>query len=188
MKVLTKKFFESANTVLLARRLLGKFLVCRRRGKTSVYIITEVEAYDGPRDKASHAHRGKTARNAPMFGEAGHWYVYFVYGTHWMLNIVTGPKDYPAAILIRGASKFPEIGSLGIPRYPISGKLISGPGRLTRALHINKKLNNMPATMRGGLWIEDRGARIPKKLIKRAPRIGISYAQEWAKKPYRFYI
>ena len=65
-------------------------------------MITEVEAYDGPRDKASHASRGLTPRNAPMFGEAGRFYIYFTYGMHWMLNIVTGKRGYPAAVLIRG--------------------------------------------------------------------------------------
>jgi DNA-3-methyladenine glycosylase len=90
-KALTKKYFQSKNTIRVAKSLLGKFLVRRYKGKTTAYKITEVEAYDGFQDKASHAHRGKTERNKAMFGLAGHWYVYFTYGMHWMLNIVTGP-------------------------------------------------------------------------------------------------
>ena len=102
-----------------------------------------------------------------MFGPAGYWYIYFTYGMHWMLNIVTGPKDYPAAVLIRGTD------------------LASGPGRLTKKFKINKKLNRKPAEKSSGLWIE-KGSN--KKLkIKCTPRIGISFAGPiWAKKKYRF--
>ncbi len=107
MKILSSKFFESKNTVKIAKSLLGKFLVRRHKGKTAAYLITEVEAYDGFQDKASHAHRGRTERNKIMFGPAGYWYVYFTYGVHWMLNIVTGPKDYPAAVLIRAVAEMP---------------------------------------------------------------------------------
>lgn len=133
-------------------------------------MITENEAYGGHHDKASHASRGRTARNQMMFGPAGFWYVYFVYGNHWMLNIVTGPKDYPAAVLIRGTDK------------------IVGPARLTKFLHIDKKLNSQPARRLSGLWIEDRGVIIAKNKIKRAPRVGVDYAGAWAKKPYRFML
>ncbi len=198
-RVLSKNFFENRNTPILASTLLGKFLVLARsaggrRGTNQhdtlvakrsqlhqghhvdlsysdvVGMITEVEAYDGPRDMASHAHRGKTARNFPMFRDAGHWYVYFTYGMHWMLNIVTGPENYPAAILIRG----------------VSG--CSGPARLTKELGIDKVFNSLPANKKTGLWIEDRGVVIPKSEIKSSPRIGVDYAGSWAKKPYRFYI
>ena len=100
-KILKQTFFNDKNAAKIAKNLLGKFLVRRYRGKIIAYVITEVEVYNGFKDKASHAYRGKTERNKVMFGFAGHWYVYFTYGMHWMLNIVTGPKDYPAAILIR---------------------------------------------------------------------------------------
>ncbi len=98
-----KKFFDRP-TLVVAQDLLGKFLVRKRNGKVITAMITEVEAYDGPKDKASHARHGLTARNTPMFGPAGHWYVYFTYGMHWMLNVVTGAKGYPAAVLIRGVA------------------------------------------------------------------------------------
>lgn len=153
-------------------------------------MITEVEAYDGPHDKASHAHKGKTTRNTPMFGEAGVWYVYFVYGMYNMLNIVTGPQNYPAAVLIRG------IRSLGSPTPKLNG-----PGKLTKFLKIDKKFNNKPATPKMGLWIEDKSVkiyspkfpkgkfwRIKKSQIKTSPRIGIHYATEWEDKNYRFYL
>lgn len=172
MKILKKEFFERP-TLVVARNLLGKFL-CTAQGK---YKIIEVEAYDGPYDKASHAHKGKTARNEPMFGSAGVWYVYFTYGMHYILNIVTGPKDYPAAVLIRG------IQSLSFPVAKLDG-----PAKLTRFLKINKKFNNKLATKKTGLWIEDKGVKIKKSQIKTSPRIGVSYAEEWKDKHYRFYL
>lgn len=168
-KILSQRFFKSKDTVKIAKNLLGKFLVRRYGGKTAAYRIIEVEAYDGFRDKASHAHRGPTERNKIMFGEAGYWYVYFTYGIHWMLNIVTGPKDYPAAVLIRGIEE------------------INGPARLTKALHIDKKLNDKFVNKKSSLWIENRGIRSRK--IFSAHRIGVGYAGPvWSKKKWRFYI
>ncbi len=134
-------------------------------------MITETEAYDGFKDKASHASRGKTARNAPMFGPAGVWYVYFTYGMHWMLNIVCGKKDYPSAVLIRGAGD------------------IQGPARLTKFLKVAEKFNGEKAAAKTGLWIEDGGMKIKPRQIKRTPRIGVAYAGiYWAKKPLRFLL
>ena len=169
MSILTREFFEQP-TLKVARDLLGKFLIRKIGNKKLSFVITEVEAYDGLYDKASHAHKGKTPRNAPMFGRAGVWYVYFTYGMHFMLNIVTGQKDYPAAVLIRGI------------------KDINGPARLTKFLKIDKKFNNKPAVPKTGLWIEDRGVKIKKSQVKTSPRIGISYAEEWKDKHYRFYL
>lgn len=141
-------------------------------------MITEVEAYDGPQDKACHAHRGCTPRNAPMFGPAGHWYIYLIYGMYWMLNIVTGEEGYPAAVLIRGTC--PESGRR-------AGDL-NGPGKLTKSLGIHQAFNAKVATASTGLWIENRGVKIPSSKIQRTPRIGVDYAGAWAKKPYRFVL
>jgi DNA-3-methyladenine glycosylase len=163
-KVLNKVFFERSS-LSVAERLLGKFLVKKSRGKERAYMITEVEAYDGFKDKASHAHRGRTMRNEVMFGQAGYWYVYFVYGMYNMLNIVIGKKDYPAAVLIRG----------------VDG--INGPGKLTKTLRIDRKFNKKKADKKTGLWIEDRGIK-----IKKTPRIGVGYAGKYTKKPYRFVL
>lgn len=166
-KVLSKHFFHRS-VLSTAQELLGKFLVRRFRGREIALAIAEVEAYDGPRDLASHASHGRTERNKVMFGSAGFWYVYFTYGMHWMLNIVTGPKDYPAAILLRGAGD------------------IVGPGRLTKFLRIDRRLNGKRANRASGLWIEDRGVKIDKRNIRRTPRVGVAYAGAWAKKKYRF--
>jgi DNA-3-methyladenine glycosylase len=172
-RVVKEKVVRTKKTVALARWLLGKVLVRTRRGRKTAVLITEVEAYDGPRDRASHAHadRGRTPRNAVMFAPGGRWYVYLCYGVHEMLNLVTGPRDYPAAILIRG----------------VAGA--NGPGRVTRTLGIDRASNNLPATPASGLWIEDRGVCVPRRLIQATPRIGVDYAGPvWAGKKWRFYF
>lgn len=169
-KVLGKSFFARP-TLVVAQDLIGKFLV-RRAGKfEAAAMITETEAYDGHKDKASHASKGETARNKPMFGNPGRFYVYFVYGMHEMLNVVTRPKGYPAAVLIRGV-----VG-------------VAGPGKLTKFLKIRRAINNKEAIPENGLWFEDRGVKINKKDIRRMPRIGVSYAGPvWSKKRYRFML
>ena len=162
--------FFLENTVEVARRLLGKYLVRRAGRRTIAGMITEVEAYDGLRDRGSHASRGKTARNAPMFGSPGHWYIYCTYGMHWMLNIVTREAGYPAAILIRGVATDAEqrgkrrIGSM-LRKSDIHRKSdfpsieIRGPARVTKYFRIGKQFNNKQATRATGLWIEERPAR-----------------------------
>lgn len=150
---------------------MGKYLVRRYRGKIITGMITEVEAYDGQKDKGSHASRGMTPRNEIMFGPAGYWYIYFTYGMHWMLNVVTGPERYPAAVLIRG----------------VEG--ISGPARVTKFFHIDKKSNGKMVRKESRSWMEDRGIRVKKSEIKKSSRIGIGYAGPvWAKKKWNFKI
>ena len=205
-KILVKKFFNRP-TLVVARELIGKYLIrrrisliranrrIRRRSKEIALMITETEAYDGFKDKASHAHRGRTERNKIMFGQAGHIYVYFTYGMHWMLNIVTGERDYPAAVLIRSASTIktptwtPGV-QVGVGSG-ILGHEVNGPARLTKFLKIDKKLNGKELGRKSGLWIEDRrNLKIKNQKSKlriiRTPRIGVRYAGAWSKKPYRF--
>ena len=170
-RIIKAKELRRKQTVALARWLLGKHLVRRRRGRTEAHVITEVEAYDGERDLACHARAGRTARTEVMYGPGGVWYVYLCYGVHEMLNLVVGPRDWPAAVLIRG----------------VDG--IGGPGRLTKALGIDRKLNATPAARVSGLWLEDRGVRVPPAHVRATPRIGVDYAGPvWAKKPWRFVI
>ena len=134
-----------------------------------MHIITEVEAYDGEKDLACHASKGRTKRTEVMYRAGGIWYVYLCYGMHEMLNLVTGPADYPAAILIRG----------------VSG--ISGPGRLTKNLQIDRRLNGQPAAPPSGLHLEDTGLGVPRRSIKAGPRVGVNYAGPvWAAKLWRF--
>ncbi len=180
-KILSQKFFERP-TLVVAKSLLGKYLVRRYRKKRIAVMITEVEAYDGLQDKASHASRGETQRTKIMFGEAGRFYVYFTYGMHWMLNIVTGPEKYPAAILVRG----------GIVQSDVKSHMsdvVRGPARLTKYLKIDKKFNGKSASRRTGLWFENRGTKIKSGRIAAGKRIGVDYAGKiWANKLYNFQI
>jgi DNA-3-methyladenine glycosylase len=168
-RILGPAFFRR-DALVVAPALLGKFLV-RRVGRVErASMITDVEAYLGPADKASHASRGLTKRNAPMFAAGGAWYVYFTYGMHWILNAVTGREDEPSGIMFRALSD------------------VYGPARLTKKLRIGKSMNKKPIAPASGLWIEDRGVRISKSRICRGPRIGVEYAGGWAKKPFRFFL
>lgn len=160
-------------TVALARWLLGKHLVRRYPdGRTKARLIIETEAYDGERDLACHARAGRTPRTEIMYAEGGVWYVYLCYGIHDMLNLVVGPRDWPAAVLIRG----------------VEGAV--GPGRVTRALGINRALNGTVACdPASGLWIEDRGVRVPRRVVITRTRVGVDYAGPiWAAKPWRFIL
>jgi DNA-3-methyladenine glycosylase len=170
MKTVLKQRFFNRPVLAVAEELLGKFLVRKNGSREIAYMITEVEAYDGEQDKACHASRGMTLRTAVMYDEAGYWYVYLCYGVHEMLNIVTGPKEYPAAVLIRG----------------VEG--INGPGRVTKMLGIDRTFNAMGVCKESGLWIEDRGVVVKRKDIKRATRVGVAYAGHWAEKPWRFIL
>lgn len=161
---------QGRDTVALARWLLGKTLVRTTVQGRMEHLITEVEAYDGERDLACHASKGRTQRTDVMYRPGGSWYVYLCYGMHEMLNLVTGPADYPAAVLIRG----------------VSG--ITGPGRLTKRLGIDRRLNGRPARPENGLHLEDNGLTIPRRLLQSGPRIGVGYAGPvWARKPWRFW-
>jgi DNA-3-methyladenine glycosylase len=169
--VVDVKVLQQKKTVALARWLLGKHLVRRSAdGREDARMIVEVEAYNGEEDQACHARAGRTKRTEVMYGAGGVWYVYLCYGIHEMLNLVVGPRDFPAAILIRG----------------VEGA--SGPGRVTKALGIDRKLNGAPATREeSGLWLEDRGVRVPGRIVEATPRIGIDYAGPiWTMKHWRF--
>jgi len=169
---LKRGFFERP-TLVVARELLGKVLV-RRIGTRKISVrITETEAYIGEKDLASHARFGKTKRNAVMYGPAGVWYPYFVYGMHWMLNVTTEQMEAPAAVLIR-AGKLIEMDTA-----------LKGPGILAKALRVDGACYGKSATS-GDLYIEDRGDR-PGKIL-RTPRIGIDYAGAYIGKLWRFVV
>jgi DNA-3-methyladenine glycosylase len=171
MKKQLGQTFFNRETLRVAKELLGKYLVWTHKGKEFSLMICEVEAYDGPDDLASHASRGKTERTQIMFGHPGHFYIYLIYGMYWMLNVVVGSKDYPAAILFRGAGE------------------ICGPGRLTKYIKIDKSLHGKLACKKNELWFEDRGVEVKENQIIKTPRIGVNYAGSiWSKKPYRFLL
>jgi DNA-3-methyladenine glycosylase len=165
--VLDSTFFDRP-AEKVAHDLIGCRLNWARGDKLESRIITETEAYVGPDDLASHAARGRTRRNEAMFGPPGTFYVYFVYGMHWMLNVVTGPVDYPAAVLIRS----------------VEG--LTGPGRLTKALAITGKLNRQVASKETGFWFSEAPI-LSNRRVSCSPRIGVNYAgPTWSAKPYRF--
>jgi DNA-3-methyladenine glycosylase len=167
--------FYTRDTLEVARDLLGR-LLCRRLtgGKVLCGRIVEVEAYDGPDDRASHAHRGRTPRNAPMFEGGGVSYVYLIYGMHHCLNVVTGESGYPAAVLLRASEP------------PLEDRSASGPGRLCRAFEIDRALDR--ASLLGDeLWLAT-GRPVADREVKRTGRIGVDYAGIWARRRYRFVI
>lgn len=188
--MLGKEFFER-NAVEVARDLIGCRLIKKlKNGKIERFRIVETEAYEGLQDKASHASRGKTVRNQVMFGKPGYWYVYFTYGMHYMLNVVCGPKNHPAAVLIRGISH-PAL-RVALPYIKGGKKKIDasllGPAKLTKYLNINKKFNGKIANKKTGLWIEP-SLKITKLKIKNSPRIGVAYAGPvWSAQKYRFVL
>jgi len=170
-KLLSRDYFNRP-TLTVARSLLGKYLVRFIDGREIAGKIIEVEAYVGSRDKACHASKGKTQRTEVMFGPGGLAYVYLIYGMYHCLNVVTEREAFPAAVLIRAIE--------------VDGVLIDGPGRLCRALQIDRSLNRIDLTTQESLWFEDRGGRILRREIAALPRIGVDYAGAWAKKPWRF--
>jgi DNA-3-methyladenine glycosylase len=189
MKKLNSAFFNR-KTALVAQELLGKVLVYESEQGTLSGIIVETEAYIGPKDLASHASRGKTIRNAPMFGEAGVWYVYLIYGFYHCLNIVTEEKSYPAAVLIRAIEPLGGISTMQFNRRNIKiENLASGPGKLCQAFGIDKKINYTSAiNKKSPLFIGDIGLKIENNKIIKTKRIGVDYAGIWKNRLLRFYI
>ena len=164
-KILSQSYFNRS-TLLVARSLIGKYLV-RENGKGIIGgKIIEVEAYVGGQDKACHASKGRTTRTDVLFGPPGFSYVYLIYGMYHCLNVVTEPEEFPAAVLIRALE--------------VKGELIDGPGRICRTLEIDRSLNRIDLTS------EDRGERVSRERLGAFPRIGVEYAGAWAKKPWRF--
>ncbi|MCW5798845.1 MAG: DNA-3-methyladenine glycosylase [Nitrospira sp.] len=169
--ILPRDYFDRP-TLDVAGSLVGKYLVREQGRRLIAGRIIEVEAYIGTEDKACHASKGRTARTDVLFGPPGHAYVYLCYGMYEMLNVVTEQEGFPAAILLRAVE--------------CEGKLIDGPGRLTRAFDIDRRLNRCDLTLGQSLWFEDRGDALPTGLLNTHPRIGVDYAGEWAHKPWRF--
>ena len=179
--------FYSRPALNVASDLLGKVLVRRLNGRNLAGIIVETEAYVGPHDLACHASKGRTARTEVMFGPAGFSYVYMIYGFYFCLNVVTDYEGYPSAVLIRAVEPLEQIKAMKALRgNPVKDiDIASGPGKLCRAMSIDKKLNAMDLEGKT-LWIEDRG--IAATSIVQSPRVGIDYAGEYRDKLWRFSI
>ena len=183
--VLPREFYER-KTLLVARELIGARLLRNLNGRRLSGYITETEAYIGERDLACHAKAGRTARTAVMYGQAGHAYVYFTYGNHWMLNVVTEAEGFPAAVLIRAIQPLDGSRTMLARR---NNRDTFGPGKLTQAMAITRSQNGIDLTgARSELRIE-RGRAVPAAAILRGPRVGLNGVPEpWKSKPWRFLV
>jgi DNA-3-methyladenine glycosylase len=175
--------FHDRPSLDVARDLLGARLVRLLDGERLVGVIVECEAYIGEDDQACHARHGKTARTAVMYGPPGHAYVYFTYGMHWMLNIVTERQGFPAAVLLRGIIPVEGVEIMSARR---KGRDTLGPGKLTQALGIDGRQNGISLyNSSSGLWVEE-GTPIPQRDIVRGPRVGLFTVPEpWKSLPWR---
>ena len=171
MNILDRKFYRR-DTLQVARALLGKKLVRQIKGLELAGMIVETEAYCGESDSACHAHRGETPRNTVMFGEPGHAYVYFTYGMHYMLNLVTEAEGRPCAVLIRAVVPLAGIEEMEGRRKRKGAQLSNGPAKLCQAFSIDKALNGWDLTCGKELWVVDY-KKIPAESIIAIPRIGI---------------
>lgn len=185
MKILRRSFF-ARDTDLVAQELLGKIIVREVDGHILKARIVETEAYLGINDPSSHAYGGMRVRNAPMYGQVGHAYVYFTYGMYYCLNFVSrNLKDPAGGVLIRAVEPLEGIEYMEQRRYKnTTHGLTNGPGKLTQALAITKELNTHDVTKKGVLFVID-APEIAKKDIMISARIGISKAVD---EPLRFYI
>ncbi|KXK14435.1 MAG: 3-methyladenine DNA glycosylase [Chloroflexi bacterium OLB14] len=182
---LPRKFYNRP-TLTVARELLGARLIHISNGKKLVGLITETEAYIGEDDLACHAKAGRTKRTDPMYGEAGHAYIYFTYGNHWMLNAVTEKINFPAAVLIRAIQPIEGI-ELMMKRR--EGRDTFGPGKLTQALGITISQNYADLTESTSPLRIEAGIKIPDKIVTIGARVGLNQTPEpWLSKPWRFLV
>jgi DNA-3-methyladenine glycosylase len=184
--------FYQRTTEIVARELLGKLLVRSDSGGEVVLRVTEVEAYLGIDDPACHTFGGRRApRTETMWGEAGHAYVYLVYGLHSCLNVVTVGPGRPEAVLIRGGVVEEGLDLVRARRGPRVGErsLTDGPGKLCQGLAISRSDDGIDLCSRGSaLQICDDGFEVLEDRVRRLPRIGVDYAGEAASWPLRFRI
>ena len=159
--------FYSRDVLEVAPLLLGQQLVkVASDGTRLSYVISETEAYRGGEDLACHASKGMTPRTRVMFGEGGYLYMYLIYGMHWMMNVVTGDRDVPQAVLFRGLRE------------------ASGPGRLTKLLDVDRAFYGEDLVSSDRIWIEESGS---SPAYSTGPRVGIDYAGlPWKDMPWRF--
>ncbi len=188
--ILSAAYYQNSNVVETAKDLIGKTICTNIHNKITGGIITETEAYAGVIDKAAHSYGGRrTKRTEVMYSKGGVSYVYLCYGIHHLLNIVTNKKDVPEAILIRAIH--PTIGIPEILRRrnasSLTKNLCVGPGKVSQALGINLLHNNLSLTGKT-IWLQDDKIKFDKSKIQSGPRIGVDYAGEDAKLPYRFWI
>lgn len=179
--------FFARHALEVAPDLLGCLLTARSPEGAVTVRITEVEAYAGRSDPASHAYRGRTARNAVMFGPPGHAYVYFIYGMHHAVNVVCMPDGTSEAVLVRAGEVVDGL-ALARTRRPTArrdAELARGPGRLAAALALSRSLDGADLCAPEGPLTLDAGKPVDRALIRRGPRTGIGPAADL---PWRLYL
>lgn len=185
---LPRSFYLRPDVLEVSRDLLGKVLCTKLRGAVVRAVITETEAYAGPRDRASHAYGGRrTPRTEPMYAQGGTAYVYLCYGLHHLFNVVSAGAGVPHAVLIRAATPLEGEALMRRRRGRRggAGNLLSGPGALSQGLGITTRMTG--ADLLGDrVWIEDHGIVVAGDRIVTGPRVGVDYAAEDAALPYRF--
>ena len=186
---LPREFYTREDTLRVSRELLGKLLVViDSSGRRVSGMIVETEAYMGEIDRAAHSFGGRrTARNEITYAAGGHVYVFFIYGMYYQLNFVTGPADHPHVALIRGIEPVEGVEIMRERRGAMPDKnLTSGPGKLCIAFGIDRGLNGEDL-LGNKIWLEDYKTFSDDE-ISAGKRIGIDYAQEYAEKPWRFWV
>ena len=174
----------------VARELLGRVVAHDGPEGRVAVRLTEVEAYAGPRDPGSHAFRGRTPRNAVMFGPPGFVYVYFTYGMHWCMNLVCGAPGEPSAVLLRAGEVVDgqDLAQVRRPSARAVRDLARGPARLTQALGVDKRYDGADATDPASALRLLPGdlRRPPRRAVRRGPRVGVAGAG--AARPSRFWL
>ncbi|MGI8642064.1 MAG: DNA-3-methyladenine glycosylase [Pyrinomonadaceae bacterium] len=189
MNKLPREFYTRDDTLQIARNLLGKILVVpTKNGERVAAMIVETEAYLGAIDKAAHSYNNRrTKRTETMFAVGGTVYIFFIYGMYFQFNVVVGEKDTPHAILIRAVEPTENIEVMRERRGTMLDKnLTSGPGKLCIALGIDKTFNN-ENLLGNRVWLEE-GKTFSAAEIESGKRVGIDYAEEFAEKPWRFWV
>jgi DNA-3-methyladenine glycosylase len=170
-----ERAFYDRDTVIVARELLGKYLVHISDGLERIGRIVEDEAYLGPHDLAAHSAKGLTERTKIMFGPPGHAYVYMIYGMYYCMNVVTEKEGHASAVLLRAVE----------PVKNVAGRT-QGPGLLCKAMHIDRRLNGHDLVS-DTFYIAAPQEEEPVTIVKR-PRVGVDYAKHWRGRLLRFYI
>ena len=189
MQKLTREFYTRADTLQIARELLGKTLVVPdENGERIAGKIVETEAYLGSQDKAAHSYNNRrTKRTETMFAVGGTAYIFFIYGMYYQFNVVTGEIGTPHAVLIRAVEPLENVEKMRERRGQMRDQnLTSGPGKLCIALGIDKTFNNSDL-LGDQVWLETN-ANISDAEIASGKRIGIDYAEEYTEKPWRFWL
>ncbi len=187
---LPREFYTRHDILVIARELLGKLLVVPAADGSRVSgFIVETEAYIAPEDKASHAYNfRRTQRNESSYSIGGAVYVFFIYGMYFQFNVVTNVIDVPHVVLIRALEPFEGVEIMRERRKTANDKnLTSGPGKLCIALGIDRNLNNEDL-LGEKIWIEESDFKVSGKNVMSGKRIGIDYAEEFAEKPWRFWV